>query len=62
MPRRMARCTEVEIRRAWSVARAAGPSVAVDILPDGTIRLHEVAQKEGLEVVALDSESPRVMF
>lgn len=36
MSRRPARCTQAEIRRAVA---EAGPDRAVDILPDGTIRL-----------------------
>lgn len=36
MSRRPARCTEADIRRA---VKAAGERRAVDILPDGTIRL-----------------------
>lgn len=62
MSRKPARCTLADIRRAWSVARAGGPDVAVDILPDGTIRLHKAATKGGFEEAQGNGESPRVMF
>lgn len=39
MSRRPARCTEADIRRAAKVAKEMG--MAVDILPDGTIRIGE---------------------
>lgn len=62
MSRRPARFTEADLKRAWSVAQKYGPDVAVDILPDGTIRL-----KKSTEVVAtpepIDSDAPpRVML
>lgn len=39
MKRKIARFTKAEVRRAVEVAAEIGPDVAVDILPDGTIRL-----------------------
>jgi hypothetical protein len=62
MSRRPARFTEADLKRAWAVAQKYGPDVAVDILPDGTIRL-----KKSPEVVPtpepMDSdEPPRVML
>jgi hypothetical protein len=39
MTRRPARATKTDIRRAVQAAQAAGVAMAVDILPDGTIRL-----------------------
>lgn len=50
MSRRPARCTKADIRRALEAAQAAGVDVAVEILPDGTIRLvqRENAPKQDL--------------
>ena len=39
MSRAHARFTQAEITRALKAAEKLGPDVAVDILPDGTIRL-----------------------
>jgi hypothetical protein len=39
MSRRPARYTQADIRRAMQAAQALGVSVAIEILPDGTIRL-----------------------
>lgn len=39
MSRRPARATEADIRRAIHAAEKAGARMAVEILPDGTIRL-----------------------
>jgi len=44
MSRRPARCTEADIRRAVKVALEAG--MAVDILPDGTIRIAPLTTTE----------------
>lgn len=62
MSRRPARCTQADIKRALSVAQKFGPDVAVDILPDGTIRLCKSRPAgERLETPA-DDETPEVMF
>lgn len=45
MSRRPARCTQADIRRALLAAKAAGVEVAVEILPDGTIRLEQKENK-----------------
>lgn len=45
MSRRAARCTKADIRRALEGAKAAGVDVAVEILPDGTIRLVQSENK-----------------
>jgi hypothetical protein len=45
MSRRPARCTQADIRRAIKAVEQAGASMAVEILPDGTIRLTPVSQK-----------------
>ena len=37
--RRSARCTQADIRRALQAANSTGFAMAVEILPDGTIRL-----------------------
>ena len=37
--RRPARATQADIRRAVSAAKQAGATMAVEVLPDGTIRL-----------------------
>jgi hypothetical protein len=58
MTRRSARFTQSDLDRALKAAEKAGPDVAVDILPDGTIRLsrpqkkieEEVGLREGLVV------------
>lgn len=39
MTRRPARATQAEMTRAYRAAQKLGPHVAVDFLPDGTIRL-----------------------
>ncbi len=39
MSRRPARCTQADIRRAIEASEKAGANMAVEILPDGTIRL-----------------------
>ena len=39
--------TQAHIKRAWRVAEKAGPHVAVDILPDGVIRLTQSGIKQG---------------
>ena len=39
MSRRPARCTQADIGRAIRAAAKAGAQMAVEILPDGTIRL-----------------------
>jgi len=39
MSRRPARCTQADIRRAIRAAEQAGAKMAVEISPDGTIRL-----------------------
>lgn len=36
MSRRPARCTQADLNRA---VKAAGPGMAVEVLPDGTIRI-----------------------
>jgi hypothetical protein len=45
MSRRPARCTQADIKRAIKAAEAAGAHMAVDILPDGTIRLTPTTPK-----------------
>jgi hypothetical protein len=62
MGRRHARVTQADLNRAWAVAQKAGPDVAVDILPDGTIRLRKVERTVDAPQVLGDDESPRVMF
>jgi hypothetical protein len=39
MTRRPARCTQADIARAINAAKQTGVSMAVEITPDGTIRL-----------------------
>lgn len=39
MSRRPARCSQADIARAINAAKQAGVSMAVEITPDGTIRL-----------------------
>lgn len=39
MSRTAARFTQADLARALRAAQKAGPDMAVDILPDGTIRL-----------------------
>jgi hypothetical protein len=39
MSRRPARCTEADIKRALKAALSANPPMAVEILPNGTIRI-----------------------
>lgn len=39
MSRYPARFTQAELKRAYAVAQKFGPDAAVEILPDGTIRL-----------------------
>lgn len=39
MSRRPARCTEADLKRAIKAAQAVGKDWAVEVLPDGTIRL-----------------------
>lgn len=39
MSRRPARCTQADIARAINAAKQTGVSMAVEITPDGTIRL-----------------------
>jgi hypothetical protein len=46
MSRRPARFTQADLDRALRAAEKAGPDVAVDILPDGTIRLTRVAKND----------------
>lgn len=43
MSRRPARCTQADIRRAIQAAQKAGVPMAVEISPDGTIRLTPTA-------------------
>jgi len=45
-PRRIARCTQAEIRRAMRVAELAEKPMAVEILPDGTIRIVPASQSQ----------------
>lgn len=49
MSRRPARVTQADIRRAIAAAKQAGANMAVDILPDGTIRLVPVAEIQAKE-------------
>lgn len=46
MTRRPARFTQADLDRALKAAERAGPDVAVDILPDGTIRLSRTQKKD----------------
>lgn len=62
MSRRPAKFTQADLNRAWAVAQKYGPDVAVDILPDGTIRLRKYVGGESPPIGPDDSESPRVMF
>lgn len=39
MSRRPARCTQADLRRAIKAAEQAGGHSAVEVLPDGTIRI-----------------------
>ena len=43
MPRTAARVTQADIARAIRAAQQAGAPMAIDILPDGTIRLIPVS-------------------
>jgi hypothetical protein len=45
MSRRAARFTQVDIRRAIEAAKAAGKDWAVEIAPDGTIRIVQSSPK-----------------
>lgn len=45
MSRRPARCTKADIRRALEAVEEAGMPMAVEILPDGTIRISPPAEK-----------------
>ena len=45
MSRRVARFTQADIRRAVEAAKAAGEQWAVEIDPDGTIRIVQVTHK-----------------
>jgi hypothetical protein len=44
MSRRPARYTQADIRRAIEASKKAGAQMAVELLPDGTIRLVPVNQ------------------
>lgn len=46
MSRRPARATRAEIRRAVEAAKDAGVEMAVEITPDGTIRLIPTQKKD----------------
>lgn len=46
MSRRPARCTQADISRALRAAAAISPDTAVEILPDGTIRIGRLAPPE----------------
>lgn len=39
MPKTAARVTQADIARAWRVATASPTPAAVEVLPDGTIRI-----------------------
>ena len=45
MSRRPARATQAEIGRAIKAAAKAGPHMAVEILPDGVIRIAPAPQR-----------------
>lgn len=62
MSRRAARFTEADLKRAWAVAQKAGPDVAVDILPDGTISLRKMRTEDESQGQKADGAAPRVMF
>lgn len=47
MSRRPSRCTQADIRRALEAAKASGECLAVEILPDGTIRLRPTEKLVG---------------
>ena len=48
MSRTPARCTQADIARALrAVAQAGGDGWAVDVLPDGTIRIGKMATPQG---------------
>jgi hypothetical protein len=50
MSRRAARCTQADIHRAIKAVEQAGARMAVEILPDGTIRLSP-ANQNGPEAI-----------
>lgn len=52
MSRRPARCTQADIKRAIAAAEQSGKPMAVDILPDGTIRLTPIRPQEARNVPA----------
>lgn len=47
MSRRPARFTEADLRRALKAAKKYGDNLAVDVLPDGTIRIAPVPPQDG---------------
>lgn len=49
MSRRPARCTEADIGRAIKAAGKAGKPMAVEILPDGTIRITPAVDRTELD-------------
>ena len=62
MSRRPARCTQADIHRAIKAADQAGARMAVELLPDGTIRLVPVVEKSGNAAgEALSSEQKIVL-
>jgi hypothetical protein len=56
MSRRPARCTQADIRRAIEAAKQAGASMAVEILPDGTIRLMPVGSAQRPDAPSVDGQ------
>ena len=47
MPRTAARVTQADIARAWRVATASPTPAAVEVTPDGTIRIVPISGQPG---------------
>jgi hypothetical protein len=62
MSRRAARCTQADIARALSAAKQAGVSMAVEIDPDGTIRLTPAPGAAEAEKVGVFDPKRRIVL
>lgn len=59
MSRTPARCTQADIARALrAIAQAGGDGWAVEVLPDGTIRIGKVAMRPPHRVAAGVNDDP----
>lgn len=62
MSRRPARATQADIRRAIEAAKAAGVAMAVEIRPDGSIRLIPVTPDMTKSVAPPLGDRPPMVF